>query len=224
MNHSKKLTAIAALFILAALRTNADTTNLVQDINIQLTGFRQGATQTNGYIVTTGVDNSRIGTAGVIAALGAATGNSFSTSARLVSVTPLPDGFSSVVVRDGANSVDVTAFFVHEQFGDTLHTGTANLRYGRSSASDFSVQRFALRDAGGFPALTIHFDVQGIAEDDDSANGGVSSPGSNLTGNLVGTGDRNGRFLILEGTISVHGHDTEVVPDGSGGGDGGPNV
>jgi hypothetical protein len=222
MKQFNKLTAIAALFTLAALRTNADTTNLVQNINIQLSAFRQGGTQTSGSYVTRGVDTSRIGTGAVIAALGAATGNSFSTSAQLVSVTPLPDGFSSIVIRDGANSVDVTAFFAHEQFGDTLHTGISNSRTGRSSVSDFSVQRFALHDVGGFMPLTLHFDVQGIAEDNDSSNGGVSSPGSNLQGNLVGTGDRNGVFLILQGAISVHGHDTEVVPGDPG--DGGPNV
>lgn len=223
MNQFNKLTAIAAMFTLAALRTNADTTNLVQNINIQLTAFRQGGSQNSGNFITRGVDTTRIGTSGVIAALGAATGNSFSTSAQLVSVTPLPDGFSSIVIRDGANSVDVTAFFTHEQFGDTLHTGITNVRTGRSSESGFSVQRFALHDVGGYPSLTVHFDVQGIAEDSDSSNAGVSSPGSDLRGNVVGTGDRNGVFLILQGAISVHGHDTEVVPD-SGGGDGGPNV
>jgi hypothetical protein len=222
MNQIKKLTAIAALFTVAALRSNADTTNLVQDISIQLTGFRQGATQTNGNSVSTGVDSARVATDGVIAALGAATGNSFSRSARLVSVTSLSDGSSSVQIRDGGNSVDVTAFFGHEQFGDTLLTGSANLRNGRSSESDFSVQRFTLHDVGGYQPLTLHFDVQGITEVDDSANGGVSSPGSNLTGNVVGTGDRNGRFMILEGAISLQGHRTEVVPDGVG--DGGPNV
>jgi len=222
MNQIKKLTAIAALFTVAALRSNADTTNLVQDISIQLTGFRQGATQTNGSSISTGVDSARVGNDGVIAALGAVTGNSFSRSARLVSVTSLSDGSSSVQIRDGGNTVDVTAFFGHEQFGDTLLTGSTNLRNGRSSESDFSVQRFTLHDVGGYQPLTLHFDVQGITEVDDSANGGVSSPGSNLTGNVVGTGDRNGRFMILEGSVSLQGHRTEVVPGG--GGDGGPGV
>jgi hypothetical protein len=223
MNQIKKLTAIAALFAVATLRSNADTTNLVQDITIQLSGFRQGATQTNGNNVSVGVDSTHIGTDGVIAALGASTGNSFSKSARLVSATSLSDGSSSVQIRDGGNSVDVTGFFAHEQFGDTLQTGSANLRNGRSSESDFSVQRFALHDVGGYPPLTLHFDVQGITEVDDSANGGVSSPGSNLSSNVVGTGDRSGRFMILEGSVNVHGHSTEVVPDGGDGG-GGPNV
>jgi hypothetical protein len=223
MNQLSKLTAVTALFTLAALRTNADTTNLVQDVNFQLSGFRQGATQTNGNTVVTGVDSTHIANNAVIAALGASTGNSFSGGARLVSVSPVAGGSSSVQVRDGSNTVDVTAFFSHETFGDTLFTGVTNLKNGRSSESDFSVQRFALHDADGSPALTVHFDVQGITQDDDSANGGASSPGSNLSGNVVGTGDRNGRFMILEGTVSIHGHTLEVVPD-DGGGDGGPNV
>jgi hypothetical protein len=218
-----KLTAIAALFAVAALRTNADTTNLVQDVSIQLTGYRQGAPRTNSTSIIVGVDTTSVGNAGVIAALGAATANSFSTGARLVTVTPVAGGDSGVQVRDGGTTVDVTMFFSHQQFGDTLLTSITSRSTGRSSESDFSVQRFALHDAGGFPALTLHFDVQGITENDDTAVGGVSSPGSTLTGNVVGTGDRNGRFMIMQGLISIRGHTLEVVPDG-GGGDGGPGV
>jgi hypothetical protein len=223
MNQLRKLTAVAALFTLAAFHTNADTTNLVQDVGIQLTGYSQGAPQTNSTSITVGVDSTSIGNARVIAALGAATGNSFSTGARLVSVTPVAGGDSAVQVRDGANTVDVTGFFSHQQFGNTLVTSVTVRKTGRTSESDFSVQRFALHDADGFPALTLHFDVQGIAQNDDSALGGVSSPGSTLTGNVVGAGDRNGRFMIMQGAITIRGHTLEVVPD-DGGGDGGPNV
>jgi hypothetical protein len=218
-----KLTAIAALFAVAALRTNADTTNLVQDVSVQLTGYRQGAPRTNSTSIIVGVDTTSVGNAGVIAALGAATGNSFSTGARLVSVTPVAGGASSVQVRDGGNTVDVTMFFGHQQFGDTLVTSTTTRKTGRTLESDFSVQRFTLHDAGGFPALTLHFDVQGITENDDTAVAGASSPGSEITGNVVGTGDRNGRFMILQGFIGLRGHTLEVVPD-YGGGDGGPGV
>ncbi|HWY30977.1 MAG TPA: hypothetical protein VNX46_09495 [Candidatus Acidoferrum sp.] len=218
-----KLTAIAALFAVAAFQTKADTTNLVQDVSIQLNGFRQGAPRTNSTTITVGVDTTSVGTAGVIGALGAATGNSFSTGARLVSVTPLAGGDSAVQVRDGGNTVDVTAFFSHQQFGDTLFTSTTSRSTGRTSESDYSVQRFALHDADGFPALTLHFDVQGITEADDTAVNGVSSPGSNITASVVGSGDRNGRSMIFTGTISMRGHTTEVVPDG-GPGDGGPGV
>jgi hypothetical protein len=217
-----KLTAVAVLIAMAALRANADTTNLVQDVSIQLTGFRQGATRTNATSIVTSADTTRVGTVGVIAALGASTGNSFSTNAHLVSVTPLAGGDSSVQVRDGGNTVDVTAFFSHQQFGDTLMTSFTTLSTGRTSEADFSVQRFALLDASGFPALTLHFDVQGITEAADTAVNGVSSPGSNVTANVVGTGDRNGRFMIVEGLITFRGHTTEVVPDGGGGG--GPGV
>ena len=217
-----KLTAIAALFAVAALRTNADTTNLVQDVSVQLTGYRQGAPRTNSTSIIVGVDTTSVGTAGVISALGAATGNSFSSGARLVTVTPVAGGDSSVQVRDGANTVDVTMFFSHQQFGNTLVTSTTSRSTGRTSESDFSVQRFALHDAGGFPALTLHFDVQGITENDDTAVGGVSSPGSTLTGNVVGTGDRNGRFMIMQGLITIRGHTIEVVAGDPG--DGGPGV
>jgi len=222
MNQLRKLTAVAALFVVAALRTNADTTNLVQDVSIQLTGYRQGAPRTNSTSIIVGVDTTSVGNASVIAALGAATGNSFSTAARLVSVTPVAGGDSSVQVRDGGNTVDVTMFFSHQQFGDTLVTSTTVRKTGRTSESDFSVQRFALRDSGGFPALTLHFDVQGITENDDTSVGGASTPGSDITGNVVGTGDRNGGFMIMQGFIGFHGHTLEVVSGDPG--DGGPGV
>src|SRR6476646_6605867 len=108
MNQLRKLSALAALFVVAAVRTNADTTNLVQDVSVQLTGFSQGAPRTNSTTITVGVDTTSIGNARVIAALGASTGNAFSTGARLVSVTPVAGGDSSVQVRDGSNTVDVT--------------------------------------------------------------------------------------------------------------------
>jgi hypothetical protein len=217
-----KLTAIAALFAVATLRANADTTNLVQDVSIQLTGYRQGAPRTNSTTIVVGVDTTSVGNAGVIAALGAATGNSFSPGARLVSVTPVGGGDSSVQVRDGGNTVDVTMFFSHQQFGDTLVTSTTVRKTGRTLESDFSVQRFALHDSGGFPALTLHFDVQGITEADDTSLAGASSPGSDITGNVVGTGDRNGRFMIMQGVIVLRGHTIEVVSGDPG--DGGPGV
>jgi hypothetical protein len=217
-----KLTAIAALFAVAALRTNADTTNLVQDVSIQLTGYRQGAARTNSTSIVVGLDSTPVGTAGVIAALGAATGNSFSAGAHLVSVTPVAGGDSSVQVRDGDNTVDVTMFFSHQQFGDTLFTSNTTRKTGRTLESDFSIQRFALHDATGFPALTLHFDLQGVTEADDTAVGGVSSPGSDVTASVVGSGDRNGRSTLFQGSITIRGHTTEVVPDDPG--DGGPGV
>lgn len=214
-----KLTAVAALFAVAAFQSSADTTNLVQNVSIQFNGFRQGASRTNSTSITAGIETTTVVTAGVIAALGAATGNSFSTGAQLVSVTPLAGGDSAVQVRDGGNTVDVTAFFSHQQFGDTLSISNTTRSTGKTVESDYSVQRFALHDATGFPALTLHFDVQGITKADDTS----TTPGSDITASVVGTGDRNGRSMILTGTISMRGHTTEVVPDG-GPGDGGPGV
>jgi hypothetical protein len=213
-----KLTAIAALFAVAAFQAKADTTNVVQDVSIQLNGLRQGASKTNSTSIIVGTVTTAVSTSGVIAALGAATGNSFSAGAHLVSVTPVAGGDSAVQVRDGAKKVDVTAFFSHGQIGDTLITSNTARNTGKTVESDLSVQRFALHDATGFPALTLHFDVQGITKADDTS----TTPGSDITANVVGTGDRSGRFMILQGSITIRGHTTEVVPGDPG--DGGPGV
>ena len=190
----------------------ADQTNLVQTLSVQLAGIKQGGASTAGNIVIKNVDTVRVGTDAVISALGAASGNTFSRNARLVVVTPLPGGFSSVQVRDGTVSVDVTGLFNHEQLSGSVGVSLANTRTGRSTSTDYSIQQFVLRDADGFAPLALHFNVQGIAADNSAASSNSGSA-SELSASVAGAGDRDGNVLILQGSITVKGHALEVVPD-----------
>jgi hypothetical protein len=211
MNHNTKVLSLAILLALCAAQARADQTNLVQDLSIQLSGLKQGRSTTSGNVAVTSTDSAWVGTRDVINALGAATGNTFSKAAKLVVITLLPDGSSSVAVRDGGNSVDVSGYFYHEQQSDFIVSSVANKKTGKASSSDYSLQRFALMDSGGSP-LTLHFDVRGITVDSSSTSAnGVSNRESSA--DVTGMGDRNGSFLILQGTISVHGRTLEVVPD-----------
>jgi len=220
MNHTRKLTAAAAAFLtLAALPTKADHTNLVQTINIRLSGITQGETRTNGNIVTTSANGVRVNTGSVIDALGAALGASFPDDAQLVAVTTLPDGPSSIFVRDANSSVDVTSFFSHETLSSAVTTSVVNIRTGRALETDYSIQRFALHNADG-QTIGLHFDVQGIATENLSNAG---TPRSDLSADVSGAGDRNGQVLILQGSITVRGRTLEVVPDDPEP-PGGPNV
>src|SRR5205814_709394 len=101
MIQTRKLTVavVAVAFGLAAFQAKADHTNLVQNLNIRLTGITQGGSRTNGNVVTTSANNVSVGDNAVVNALGAATGNSFSSSAGLFAITELPDGATIIVVR-----------------------------------------------------------------------------------------------------------------------------
>jgi hypothetical protein len=208
--------AMVTLLTLAAAPGHAAQTNLVQNINIHLLGLKQGRTVTNGNLVSTSVDLTRIGSRQVIDALGDVTGNSFSWTARLVLVSPLGGGDVLVQVRDGDNKVDVTTFFVVQPLSDSVQSSQLNTRTGRSFATDYYVQRFALQNSQGFAPLALHFDVSGFATE-TSANGINSRPGSELRIEAAGSGDRSGSLLILQGVIGVFGNTLEVDDSGGGG-------
>src|SRR5437879_5472104 len=115
MKRPLMLTAVAILLAAATISSQADQTNIVQNLRVQLFGVTQGDTTTIDPITITSVKVDMISTRDVISALGTATGNTFSRAARLVVVTPLVGGGSKVQVRDDALTVDVTSFFSHEQ-------------------------------------------------------------------------------------------------------------
>jgi len=205
-----KFAAMAALLVIVTAQTRAEQTNIVETIQIRLLGLQQGDTRTNRNQVVTSVDTTWLGTDRVIQSLAAATGNSFSRSSRLVLVTPMDGGTSSVEVRDGDLTVDVTGFFVLEQIGDSVTGSVLNLRSGHSTQTIHSVQHFVLQDAPGYPALNMHFDITGLGND-SSNDFRRRGNGLNIFGS--GAGDRNGASLVIQGSISVSGQTLEVVPD-----------
>ncbi len=207
-----KLTSLSILLAAACLPVMADQTNVVQDLTINLSGLGQGQSVTNGNVVTTHTTPQHIRTADVIEALGTATGSSFSTTAKLVVITPLGGGTSSIAVRDGTTSVDVTAFFVDEQTSGSVGSSQLNLKTGRNSTTDYSIQHLALVDAQGVTPLTLHFDVRGIAVE-TSLSTATQAGRSQLDAYVSGAGDIGGKVVILEGRIRVQGYTLEVVPD-----------
>jgi hypothetical protein len=156
--------------------------------------------------------SAHIDTRQVIQALGVATANSFSNPARLVIVTPFGGGDSVIQVRDGKKLVDVTGFFIHEQVSSPVSGSILNTKTQKSINQDYSIQRFALRDANGFPALGLHFDVSGFASEVSS---GPSAVG-NLQIDAAGSGDVSGKPAVLRGDIEVRGDRLEVVPSVTG--------
>src|SRR5947208_2795294 len=100
---------LAALACAPFQRANAAVTNLVQTINLKLTVYTEDDTTTNASTVTTPVVKLSKATKDIIGLLGDATGNTFTTKAKLILVTTLGGSEdTSIFVRDGASDVDVS--------------------------------------------------------------------------------------------------------------------
>ncbi len=208
MKHLFKLAAAAALIGVAALPSQAQT-NLVEELGFQLTVISQGPTITNGTTVIRDADFARIGTRDVINLLGAATTNDFSKSAHLLRVTPIIGGTNGptiTVVEDGSNVVDVSGFFALATDGSVVRNSFSN--HGKVlDATRFGIRTVALKDQAGFPDLTSHFDLQGF---DVSTYRRVSFKdkltvgGHYATWTVNGTGDHNGKPLVIRGEVTVN--------------------
>ena len=207
------LAAICTFLCIGIAQAQPFQTNTVQNLSIQLFGVTQGGTTTNGGFVLTSADSVRVDTRRVIQALAAATRNTFSSTSKLAVVTPLGGGSSSIQVRDGSTKVDVTGFFIHEQSSDSVTSLFLNTKTGRSFGSEYSIQQFALQDSGGFPSLSVHFNVSGFAVDTTGSRWNAGQ-GNQLEINASGTGDHDGHLLILQGFINVFGNAVEAVPGG----------
>lgn len=204
-----KLAVVAAMALGCAAQVHAQTTNLVQNLSIQLYGYSQGGTSKFQNTVVTNVNVVRVDTRQIIQALATATFNSFSSTSKLVVVTPLGGGFSSVQVRDGNKTpVDVSEMFVLEASSGSVEGAIVNTKTGRGSSVSYGIARFALQDAVG-ASLNIHFDVNGIAT--TSSNISPSDPQIPIIdANVSGSGDRNGNLLILQGSVEIFGRTLEV--------------
>lgn len=200
------------LLSVGAWRAQADQTNVVQDLTIRLDGLAQGPTVTNGNTAITRTRERHINDGDVVAALGKALGTDFSSTANLVVVTPIDGGNSAIQVRDGGTSTDVSAFFVHEQAGSSVGSSELNLRTKRGNSTDYSIQRFALKDVADVAALGLHFDVSGIAVE-TSVTGPNHGDRTTLDASVSGAGDLAGQTVILAGRVRVHGYALEIVPD-----------
>src|SRR5262245_15748274 len=112
MNKLLKTTLIASAVLLAgAAHVRALETNLVQTINISITAYAAGDPATNASIVTTPLLTQKATSKEIIALIGDAMGVIFSTKAKLLLISQLPDGNTTVVVQDGTNRTDVSGFF-----------------------------------------------------------------------------------------------------------------
>ena len=216
----KKLLTMAPMVALmlagSAPALKAQQTDEVLALNYNLTFVLQGPTVTGRTTVASSVRVVHVNTTNIIQALGAATGNTFSSASQLQLLTPTNDldyFLWSVQVVDGNNTVDVTGFFGHFP-GDSVGSSTMNTRNGNINSTDYSLDQFTINDQGGFPSLSLHFNGTGFTTTSTRGvvvHGAVVGQVDRLTADLTGTGDYQGNFAVIRGTLTGIGVGTVTV-------------
>lgn len=228
----QKLRLVGAVAVVSAIAFTAQAqtrstavpqpTNAVQSLTFALTAFYQGTpvSTVNHKItnVTENASSATIGTKDVIALLGAATGNTFSSSAQLLRVTPILDGTNgpaTVIVRDTTskttNIVDVGAFFSTSSYGTTV-TNTTGTNGVIITDTTYAVRKLSLSAPEGY-TLTTHFDLYGFVVgtvERDLFKDGLITYAAGSTWTVTGTGERNGSPIVIDGNA---GKSTFTVSD-----------
>jgi hypothetical protein len=208
MNNHLKV-AIAVAIIGATAFTAQAQTNRVERLGFTLTLISQGEPLSFGKAETNqNVTVVRMGTEDVINVLGAATTNTFSTSAQLLRITPIVDGTNGptmLIVKDKTNIVDVTGFLTVST-NSAVVTNTITTKGVLRTDEAYSIKTIALVDKVGYPTLRVHFSLQGFVA--RSLNrvvfkDGLVVPGHTATWTINGPGDRNDHALVIDGSVTV---------------------
>lgn len=219
MIKSYKIIPLAALLMAASWQSaNAQSTQVdeVLVLNFHLTGVSQGPTTTTTSGVTADVKVSEITSRDVIRVLGTATGNSFSSKARLEILAPTNDLENwTVQISDGTKTVDVTSFVGHQPGGASVGSAWVTRRTGAAGGTEYSIDGFNLQDQPGFPALTEHFSVSGFTVTTErgvvNRRGQIVGQMDSIQADVSGTGDLNGQLLIIGGSLDAEGIGTVTI-------------
>jgi hypothetical protein len=209
-----KLAAVCAAIVTAGMaQIHAATTNLVQDISFTLTFYEQGPTNVSGTTTTIAVKKIKVTTKDVIAAIGSATTNSFSSKAKLVLVRDASSitNVSFYEIRDGTNPpVDITGFFSRSQ-SDTVYGSSYDSATGIDTGVNYSVLHILLANA----SLTAGLDLKGFATTThasikDKADHTVIGVDT-IEADVSGTGvDINGVSAVVNGSVSILGKTLKI--------------
>jgi hypothetical protein len=206
MKKIMKLAGITALMAIGIAAANAQTTNVVLQLNVALSGFKQ--------VDEANAAPARVNTKSLIDALNAITVDgipafTFGKTARVL------------VVSQAGGDGGTPSFIVREKVG-TANVDTDVNAYVSVSPSDAGEVRGINKTA--YTILTFHFDdgagtdftVSGFTtlRNGKAAGKGVGAVTDVTTGvvaNVSGTGHVAGDFAVLKGTITGAGAKAEVV-------------
>ena len=222
MNTSKKLWSIAFLAITSIVGVQSAQTNLVQALNFKFTIITQGATVTNGNLVSFSAVKQSVVTKDVINWLGVATTNVF-INGQLLVINELNTLISNnhIIVRTATrtttNDVDVSDFFGSFTYASTVN----NFSYNNSNnivnpGTYYGYWGFYLRGDSNHPLLPANFEVTGLGIDAVSY---ITAPKKKVVlgvgdlfsiTNSAGTGQFNGAPFLVTGSIIISGKAIEV--------------
>src|SRR6266850_7681287 len=192
-----------ALLAAGVIQARAQTTNVLLNVNIALSGVEQTDSETTTRV--------HIGTKDVIAAIGAATTNTFSPRARLL-VLANSGGGPGFIIRDGNPTNDFAVPGGMLTVANVRSVGTTRTNAtGVITGAETSIDRFAL------DTPTLAFDVQGYTILNTSNRGAGrnllddTSPVS-VNSKVNGVGTRAGLDNVLQGIISASGRKIEITP------------
>jgi hypothetical protein len=139
-----KILSMAALAVVAAATTmHASTTNIVQNVSVQLTVYSQGASsKSKSGTTTTPIISQALTTKVLIAALSTDTNvtpKPFSSAAFLALVRVLGSGDSALAVVDGDNIVPITNSVISGTDSSTFTHSVVNSGGFTTSESEVSV-------------------------------------------------------------------------------------
>jgi len=175
-------------------QSNAQTTSIVSQVNIALSGF--GGDSSNA-------SPAKLSTKDVLNAISVGDTNlSFGKAARLMVVVPADGGNPTFIVRETSghanNDTDVSSFFSTDSssaVGDKTRYQILSISFDNGAGTDFNVNGFTTEHRG---KVTGH------------GTGTLPDETTSLNGSVLGTGDIDGTFAILKGTITASGAKVEV--------------
>ncbi len=180
---------------LSAQSTNTNsvamTTNVVQLVNVTLSGFEQSG-GSNSMTVTP----VHIGTKDILRDLSTASGTAFSQKAKLTAVTPVGSGTTAFMVQDGSTQTDVSGFFSAVMVGTPVQRSKTNPK-GKTTGTVYSIESFTYgaTDTNGNATTGITLTgLQGFTTT-QLANGAFNS-------SVNGPGTKGGNSIVVHGTIT----------------------
>lgn len=220
-----KLCSFALLTLTGVISSQGAHTNVVQNLVFKLTAWTQGATTTNGSLVTVTANSQSIVTKDVLTWLGQATTNNFS-SAQLLVINQLGSPiskahvFARTIASGVTNNVDVSSFFGTLTYAPTVNSYTYNnTNHVINAGNYYGYWGFALLENYDYPALPVTFYVTGFGVDAVSNIVGKKKVVFGLADqfsvtNGVGLGQVNGNInkFMITGNISITGKTLETQP------------
>ena len=193
MNRTIKLVVLGG--ILAAGVVQSQGQNIVQNININLTGVAQG-----DQAVPVRISNKDL-----LGVLGGVLGSDF-TGGKLLLIST-GEGSAVIIRTRGAEDVDVSEFISKTQISDGVVTDRSTET--KTDITTVSINQFVV-DSGEEAGTS--FDVQGYTTERTRnvvLSGETIGESTDTKATVAGTGTVAGQFSVLQGSISVTGRKIE---------------